>query len=355
MLVFRLDMLSKNTASTISYFLKRFCMKSKFTQLLSALTLCILIITACNYYKVIKLENESATATYSSLDSLQKLKRHFILRSGNNSFYLRNLKLNADNRTASCVLDTLPPVHRFYVNQSNATNRRYKPSTDYEGAVVNEVHFYSNDKTIASTGPYTLDLSQIQKIEVIQHDRKRTTNSYVIGTVTTVLGAALVTTLLIIALKSSCPFVSAYDGNDFTLQGEIYGGAIYPQLSRKDYLLLNMAPAPDGSLQVKISNELKEKQYTDLAKLWVIDHPQNSSVIVDEKGNLHTVTQPQQPVTATLNRKDVLSFVSKAKDNRILYMDDSSSNDATNEITLRFKRPLHARQAYPAFEKHLFS
>ncbi|MEJ8844201.1 hypothetical protein WG954_17540 [Lacibacter sp. H375] len=320
-------------------------MKSKLTQSLSLLTLCILIITACNYYKVITLKNESETATYSSLDSLQKLKRHFILRTGTRSFYIKDLKLNADNKSASCVLDTLPADHLFYLTQPKNSNRRYKPSISTQSAIINEIHFYSADKTSVATGPYTLDLSQIQKIEVIQHDKKRTTNSYVIGTIATVAGAALVTSILILALKSSCPFVSAYNGNDFTLQGEIYGGAIYPQLSRKDYLMLNMANKEDGTLQVKISNELKEKQYTDLVKLWIIDHPKNTKVVVDEKGKLHSIAQPHQPIKATLNHKDVLSYVSKSGDNKLLYMDDSSGKDAINEITLRFKRPLHTKQA----------
>ncbi len=320
-------------------------MKSKLTRLLSLLTICILIITACNYYKVITLNNESAMGNYSSLDSLKKLKRYFILRSGTNSFYISGIKLNADNKTASCTLDTIPASHRFYLSQPKQTDRRYKPSNDFENAIVNEVHFYSSDKTVTATGPYTLDLSKIQKIEVIQHDKKRTTNSYVIGTLLSVVGATAITAVLIVALKSSCPFVSAYDGKDYTLQGEIFGGAIYPQLCRKDFLLLNMAPKEDGTLQVKISNELKERQYTDLAKLWVVDHPKNSKIVVDEKGNLHSITDPQVPFAAMLNRRNVLPYLSKANDNRILYLDDSSRKDARNEIILRFKRPLHARQA----------
>lgn len=57
----------------------------------------------------------------------------------------------------------------------------------------------------------------------------------------------------------SRPFVSANNGNGLILQGEIYGGAIYPQLARIDYLPLQMAPLSDGTLQVRISNDLKAK------------------------------------------------------------------------------------------------
>jgi hypothetical protein len=104
--------------------------------------------------------------------------------------------------------------------------------------------------------------------------------------------------IIIAATKSSCPFISAYTNNEFVLQGEIYGGAIYPQLARDDYMPLRMNPTIDNNLQLKISNELQEQQYTDFADLIVVTHSKNTKVLADEKGNLYGIFDPKSPIAA---------------------------------------------------------
>lgn len=47
--------------------------------------------------------------------------------------------------------------------------------------MLNEVHFYITPDTVPKFGKYTLDLNKVQKIEVIEKDKKRTTGSYVLG------------------------------------------------------------------------------------------------------------------------------------------------------------------------------
>ncbi len=133
--------------------------------------------------------------------------------------------------------------------------------------VLTEVHLYIAQDTPLSMGSYTLALDRIGKIEVIEEDRKRTTNSYVSGAVGYTLDTIAIAAIIIAATKSSCPFVSANTGNEFVLQGEIYGGAIYPQMARDDYMPLRMQRTPGGTLQLKISNELQERQYTDFCRL----------------------------------------------------------------------------------------
>ena len=78
---------------------------------------------------------------------------------------------------------------------------------------------------------------------------------------------------------------------------------------------LKMSPKPDGTLQVKISNELHERQYTDMANLWVITHDKKTKVLSDEQGNLYSIADPQPPLSAELNdHKNVLSGIKKAGD-----------------------------------------
>ena len=130
--------------------------------------------------------------------------------------------------------------------------KKHKP----DSVVLSEVHFYiRTDTNVRAGGSYILDLAKVEKIEILVKDKGRTTRSYILGGVGITIGVVVVASIIALALKSSCPFVSANNGNGLILQGEIFGGAIYPQLARNDYLPLQMVPLSDGTLQVRISNE----------------------------------------------------------------------------------------------------
>ena len=302
----------------------------------------IMSFAACHtYYKAINLPAANNNRRTAAIDSLNLQARYFILRNGSQAYYMENISFSTDQKTLYCILDTLSPDHKLHLTNGRRGKMQYNLEDLY---ILNEVHFYIQPDTLATLGRYTLQLDNVQKIEVIEKDKKRTTNSYVIGALGYTIGALAVVTIIALATKSSCPFVSAYTGNEFALQGEIYGGAIYPQLARHDYMPLKMEPLSNGSLQVKISNELHEHQYTDLAELWIITHSKSSKVLSDETGNLYTVSAPQPPTVAWLNeKKEVTASLLKAGDNAMLYLDDTVS--ATNEVIMQFNNPLGAKKA----------
>ncbi len=304
----------------------------------------LFVFTGChNYYKA-SVVNVNRPA--KAVDSLQQQNRFFILRSGSNSYYMNNIKLSDDRTALDCTLDSLPPEHRLHLNKGRNGNMRYKKSDINDLSVLNEVHFYINAAESTSFGKYTLQLEKVQKIEVIEKDKKRTANSYVIGALGYTVGAFVVAAVIVAATKSSCPFVSAYTNNEFVLQGEIFGGAIYPQLARDDYMPLRMQPTENGTLQLKISNELQERQYTDFADLMVVTHAKNTRVLSDEKGNLYEVAHPQSPIAAwTGNHKDAMALLLQKDDNTILHFDDTLATNANNFVITEFNKPSAAKQA----------
>ncbi len=306
----------------------------------------VLLITACmNFYKATPARSGSAAATGSSMDSLQKKNRYFILRNGDDAYYMKTVELSADQKTAKCLLDVLPPEHKLHLVNGRNGKKSYKKNEIADLAVLNEVHFYIPKDNSAVSGEYTLQLDKVTKIEVIEHDKKRTTNSYVLGAIGYTLGVATLAAIVIAVTKSSCPFVSAYHDHDFSLQGEIYGGAIYPQLARHDYMPLKMSVRQDGSLQLIISNELKERQYTDIADLWVMAHDKQVKVLADETGNLYSIADPQTPVAARFNDKeDMVAALQKANDDHLLYFSDTSTADAINHVSVTFPKPVSAQQ-----------
>ncbi|MGH2563936.1 MAG: hypothetical protein ACRDE5_05455, partial [Ginsengibacter sp.] len=280
------------------------------------LSLIVLATTACNhYYKAVRSESP---VSGKAVDSLQNQNRYFILRNGSDAYYMTNMVLSEDRKTLRCVLDSLPQDHQLYLTHGRNGNMRYIPSKN-DNTVLNEVHLFIKNTDSIRKGYATIDLSRIQKIEVIEKDKKRTTNSYVIGALGYTIGALAVVAIIVAATKSSCPFVSAYTNNEFELQGEIYGGAIYPQLARDDYMPLRMQPKEDGTLMLKISNELKEKQYTDFADLMVVTHKKNAQVLADANGNLYSISNPDLPQKAwTSNRSDIIPLINKYNDDQLL-------------------------------------
>jgi hypothetical protein len=292
--------------------------------------------TGCfkHYYKVAK---SPVIATPDDIVVLQNENRYFVLRSATNALYMRDLTLSGDRKTLKFRLDTLPPEHKLHLKKGHRRGNLQYLNRPPEKLVLSEVHLYIPEDTITTTGSYTLAIDKVQKIEVIQKDAGRTAGNYVLSSFA-IIGTAFAIALIIAAL-SSCPFVSAYDGHDFVLQGEIYGGAIYPQLSRNDYIKLNMRPTSEGTLQLKISNELMEHQHTDLAELIIVHHNKDVKILADEQGNLYSIKNPQQPLSAiTGNKNDVRNLLLE-NDNKLMEFDDSLSAKGNNEVLLHFSKP----------------
>lgn len=307
------------------------------------ITLAVLMLLAscAHYYKVGK------APALQSPDSVLTANphRYFILRSGFNAYHMEDMSLSSDRTTVTCRLETLPEEHRLHLRNGRGGHRRYKASAPEE-AVLSEIHLYiPQDSGAVSGRVYSFQLKKVEKLEILQKDKGRTTMSYVLGGLGITAGVFAVVVVIIAATKSSCPFVSAYDGKNVSLQGEIYGGAIYPQLQRDDYIQLKMSPLSNGNLQVKISNELKERQYTDLAELMVVTHDKNVRVLVDEKGRYYPISNPVAPVAATAAGKDVLSLVREPNDDRAFAFDDTLASKGANSLNLSFARPAGIRKA----------
>lgn len=297
------------------------------------------MLTGCfhNYYKA---GNIDANTFTQNVTAGQYANRYFILRNGNNSYGMSNLMVSEDRKTLTCHLESVPDEHSLDLLSGQNGNMRYKKSRG-ESEVLNEVHLYiPADNSAKLNEDYTFTLDKVLKIEVLEKDKGRTTTSYILGGVGYTIGAVVVAAVIAVALKSSCPFVSAYDGTQMQLQGEIYGGAIYPQLCRNDFIGLNMQPNGEGKLQLQISNELKEKQFTDLAELLVISHDKNVKVVADEKGNFHSISNPVFPISAIANNRDVMPLIKNENDNLSFNFDDTLAAKANNNILLlSFDKP----------------
>ena len=301
------------------------------------------MLTGCfnSYYKAITTDKNTLVQNVNT----QYQQRYFILRDGSSAYSMSNLIVSDDKKTINCHIENLPETHILHLVNGHNGHKRYKRNAKELG-ILNEVHLYiPSDSTVKPGSNYTLALDKVQKIEVIEKDKGRTTASYVLGGVGIAIGAFAIVGIIALATKSSCPFVSAYDGTQMQLQGEIYGGAIYPQLARNDYLSLKMSPNPAGVLQLQISNELKENQFTDFAELLVVTHDKDVKVVPDEMGNLYSVKQPVLPITAVANDINVMQAVQISNDDLTYKFDDTTAAKEDNSLTLSFNKPVNTAHA----------
>lgn len=312
---------------------------------------CINLFIGCHrYYRPVIINTPTVEKKQATVRSLSSEDRYFILRKGNNSYSLNNILLDESKMTLTANISSLPRQHQLYTYKR--PNLRFSIAKNQQ-VVLKEVHLFVGDTAAIAdtTQRYTLALSDVQKIAVLEFDKGRTTRSYVLGAFGITLGAGLVVLIIAAAtytpapqpttVNGSCPYISsAVNGKKFSLQGEIYSGAIYPSLQREDYLPLQLE-ANKGVYCIKINNELKEIQYTDFADLVIAEHDQNVRLLIDPQGKIHSISKPQLPLTALLNNKTDESENLKYEDYRSCLFKDGAGNQNQQDLYLTFRNDRH--------------
>ncbi len=259
----------------------------------------------------------------STIERAKQENRFFILHSGRRAYAMTSLQVDQPQKQLVVKLDSIKPPHTLYVN--NPLNRVYRIRKG-ESPVLTEIHLYTKDTTsFALNDAITIPVDRLTRVELLEKNITSSTTNHILSAVGVTLGLLTVILAIAIALKSSCPFVSGYDGTEFKLQGEIFGGAIYPSLQRNDYLPLQLKPL-NGKLQVKISNELHERQYTDVAELWSIEHDPAVRIVPDEQGNIYALSKGVSPIEASVTGENVLTQVLNKDDSYFPFNTEEENN-----------------------------
>ncbi len=159
-------------------------------------------------------------------------------------------------------------------------------------------------------------------------------------------GALVVVALIYWLTKEmSCPFVYSEAGTDVNMEGEIYSGATAIPIERDDYLKLKSLRPVDDQYRIRITNEVKEIQNTNLAELLVFDHPSNAEILVDKYGVAHSVSDIKKPVRAfNAYGRSLLTELSQC-DNERYFSEIRNDSLLLDTINLSFERPKHSTHA----------
>jgi len=286
--------------------------------------------TSCNYYKV----NEVDPYDVPSINNIGQLHKTMVVHYGDETFLLQDITV--DSLSLSGRLAKATPTD-FYYSEANK-NLQYKTK---EKKILQEVHFYISGDRIQPPSAQ-IPLEDIKEIRIIEPDSGRTIASYVFTTVGVAVGVFAIILVIVLLTKSSCPYVYVYDGETYLFEGETFGGAIAQNLERDDYMPLLNIRDDHGRYKIRISNELKEIQYTDLAQLIVVNHPKKSEVILDKKGIPHLLFDKTAASVAMSEGGENLLPTLGIKDQNVFFFNEI--NASSNAVFLTFDKPADAAQ-----------
>jgi len=292
----------------------------------------VAVLLACNYYKPVNKYNPGSNP--KMFDSL--MQKTFIVHSDRGIFMLRSMQIFPEKEELSGILTDVPEYHKIYLNDKSGKYKYTKKATQ----MLQEVHVYTKlDSSSRIEMNVNIPFKDITRMEVIERDKGKSTGVTILAVVGITIGTMAVITAIAAALKESCPFISVYDGSEYVLQGETFGGAIYPSLAREDYVPLPSA-AIGPEVKVMVSNELKERQFTDMANLLLAEHAPGQQVLISPAGELMLVSNPVPAKTAMLNNsRDMLQMVTDL-DNTACAFNDTSAGTPVNRLVLRFDHAL---------------
>ncbi|MDX2415211.1 MAG: hypothetical protein QNK33_08465 [Bacteroidales bacterium] len=287
-------------------------MLKPFRHRLFSKILCIVLsalmlnLSACYYYKV----SPSTGIAKEEVKKFQEIKKTILIHYGGEAWRFTDILIENEIITGKLIEYVFSDLNRISV--PNKSNRYYPRKHQADALLTNEVHIYISEYSKIDDQRIAINPDAIEKIEVFDKDTGATTASWILGALGVGAAAFALSAIIILLTKSSCPFIYSWDGESYKFTGEIYSGAIQPALERHDYLPLPDIAPEDGIYRIKMTNEVKEIQHTNMTELLVFDHPDNIKVLVDKYGEYHAITSLHSPLEATnLSGHDILNFVGK--------------------------------------------
>ncbi len=283
--------------------------------------LMLIQLDSCQYFMV----KNVGTKRLPALNRIGDFYKVFILHNGDQVYDLTHISV--DEFKVSGQLEQIS--YKVHYNK----DRKLRIKTG-EKEILHEVHIYlKSDNRDLPLGSVDIPIQSIEKISVINEDVGRE----ILTVVGSVVGVFVLIGVIALLTKSSCPFVYTHDGQSFVFEGEIFGGAIGANLQREDYLPLPSIKAHDGVYSLRISNELKERQYTDLAQLIAVEHPKGTKVLMDKNGQVRLLGNEVMPLKAnSFNGTDIKASLERKDNDAYLFNDEDFSQ---NGIYLTFKKP----------------
>ncbi len=289
----------------------------------------------CSYFKVkeVPITKETISPQIKVFNSTDK---YVIL---NQKWELKDLKIDEDAQNITGTLQYLKVQHIYpkkkEINKTYLIQRHQQP--------FNELNFVADlPQNPIEGAELTIPFSDIRSISINAKNTGRT----VLNVVGTSVGIVFAVILIILATKSSCPFVYVKDGDSYVFMGELYPGIITPNMQRLNYLPLPDFSSFNDHWEIQVTNELKEVQHTDFLQLWVVEHKKGTQVLLDKFGMAQSFFREVTPSKALdANYKDVRHELAFKDGSSYSFNEDLPSTTSTRYVDLQFDIPQGQRKA----------
>ena len=317
----------------------------KYLKFISILVLVAFLnlITGCKGYYKVKTYDEPTNQLIERINKLNFQDKIFILHSGGQMFWLKRIRINEDKAHIQALVDKVPANLYGYFSQ---VPDKLNPYKNKDSEVVKIVNIYSLEYAELERSNILIPIESIRKIDIYDQSTGATLASFVFTTAVVVAGALGILYIIYLLTKSSCPFIYSFDGESYTFSGEIFSGATQPGLERHDYLLLKQLRPFEDKYLLRVTNEIREIQHINFLELLVIDHPENTQVLLDKYGQPQTFTNPSSPIMAkNPDGTDILHLISH-KDSLSYHGDgETDHNPPLSALDLTFEKPEDAKNA----------
>ncbi len=312
--------------------------------------LTLLFTFGCNrkYYQVSPKSFEEITAMPA--DTLAD--RYVIIHQGKEHYHLQHIRFGSD-----WIGGKLTPVNESHQNYRSMRPGKTKSFFGSQNVhVQKEIHLvlqeeppFKFEEIVASSSEVLIPIESLDRVEVYTFDEKKTQSNKVI----TAVGISVATILVAAAIISiasasdpeptqpteitSCPYVYAFNGQSYQLVGDLFPGALLPNLERTDYILLADQEAKEGKQVIQLRNELEEVQHINQLELLAVRHRPGLKVRLDQHGSPHALGATAPPTSATLSSAaDVLPLVANQDQLAYAFHD---MEEAEQALLLSFDRP----------------
>jgi hypothetical protein len=293
--------------------------------------ICLPLFTGCQYYRVQGVDENTARAYAAKIREFNEADKYIIIHQNASSLHLQNARLDESSKELYGVPVLLTLEHQFEHSPEVDQSYRFKKRKQNP---LNEVHLYLNDKVeIQLDKDIAIPIELIEKVAFSKYDRGRTFATGFIG----FIGVLAFITLIVALTKSSCPFVYVANAETTEFQGELYPGSIMRNAQRPDYLKLSRLQGEQENYTIVITNELLEIQHTDQVALQVVDHPANSQVYMNPRGEVFVIRDPAPPRRAIADdRRDIGEFLTHTDDKTWNFETLLKDSDGKRYVDLEF-------------------
>lgn len=312
--------------------------KARFICFLLSLAIINLSIS-CSYFTVKDLPTTEENIS-KTIKEFNQSEKYAIVHSDSLSWHLNDIVVNDDKQTLS---GSILPINEQHIYKKPRDSKRVHRYNWKKTKPLNEIHFYlKTSSSFQDNQAVTIPLSDIASISVNDKNSGRSVANVFLGTI----GTAFAVLLIVAALKSSCPFVYIKNGEKYDFIGELYPGTITPNMQKDDFLPLPNFESENGEYTLKVSNYLKEVQYTDQVQLVAVKHKKNIEVLLDSKGKLQTFSDLVLPSKSKLDNGISDLALALKKDNKFYAFNTSINTDnSTRNIVFQFEKPKQTTKA----------